>query len=252
MVNLILSSVTPAFTLVDGVLNITNTYRPLPPLVLSQMGTWTKTANAAETLAVWTAVIAPTASTRSSITVTQYVGSGNGDQGSDTVSANFFYTSSSSAGSGTEIANAYVALVNAHPRLRVVATTGGATNLVLTADAGYPLITNVAEGVNTAVFTSWTQTTAGVKSVGTAAELAALGVEGVEEGKSYITYKSKIFVDKGADGFGNTKGGYEDFTLYVESTRTVTNLDNITDGTYIDSTSTATIKTTLGAYVTKR
>lgn len=251
MVNLIKSTVTPAFTLVDGLLNITNTYLAYQPLVLSQTGKWTKTANAAETAAVWTAVVAPTASTKSQIMVVQYVGNGDGDAGSDYVRAKFTYTSTSSGGSGTEIADAYVALINNHPRLQVTASSSGATNLVITADAGYPLVTQVVETINTAVFTSWTFTTPGVLAVGAAADLIAAGVPGAETGKSYITYKTKVLADKGKKNNGTSEVSYEDFILYVESTRTVTDLDNILNGGYIDTTSTTTIKTTLGAYATK-
>jgi hypothetical protein len=251
MQNLILSSVTPAFTLVDGLLNITNTYLPYKPIVLSQTGLWTKTANAAETAAVWTAVVAPTASTKSQITIIQYVGGSDGDGGSDYVRAKISYTSSASAGSGTEIANAYVSLINAHPRLQVTATSSGATNLVITAKAGFPLISQVVESINTAVFTSWTFTTPGVLAKGAAADLIAAGVLGAETGKSYIKYSTTVLVDKGSSGNGTSKVSFEPFDLYVESTRTITDLDNILNGGYIDTTSTTTIKNTLGAYATK-
>ncbi len=244
------STATETFTLATGLLTIGGTYLPLAPLDLSKMGKFTKTANAAEQLAVNTAVLVATASTKSGFRVIQYVGPGNGDRGSDTVIVDFFDTSLAGDGTGTGIADRYVAAVNANAKLHVAATSSGATNLVITAEAGYPIVF-VKETIPSAVITSWTLSTAGILRKGSGVDLVAAGVPGAEADKSYIQYKSTIQVVGQPDSFSQKHTTTEDFVLWVESALTVTDLDAILNGSYIDASTTTTLGDTLDDYLSK-
>ena len=221
IVGLIKSTASPTFYMKKQELVITGTYQPFPNLPFQDIFDVTKTANVAETASVQTITVTRVASTEYGVRLSQIVDPGTGDNGTDRVSVSFRYTSSAGGASDSSITTDLTAMINADKKLKVTAVATSSTVVTITTETGYPQLSiyEAPASANIALATS----TAGVVAVGSAAQLTALNVQGVESTKSYITYAGKIRLRDGS-------GQVVPWTLYVESAQTVTNLDNILDG----------------------
>lgn len=219
MLGLIQSTASPTFTLSKGLLTITGTYDPFPVIPLTDIISLAKIAKVDETANVRTVTITRVASTSYGLMITQTVPAGTGDYGTSVINVPFKYTSSAGAASTQEIVDAFVALINANTRLKVVAAATADTTFTVTTDAGYPLM-NIAEAPPS-VNISIANTTPGVRAVGLGADLITASVPGAETGKTYKTYAGRVRKNKN----GNVVE--EDLTLYIENALTVTDLDNI-------------------------
>lgn len=220
IIGIIESTASPTFHMKKGELVVTGTYQGFPNLPFSSIFDVTKTANGSETAGVRTITVTRAASTAYKFTISQEVAPGTGDFGTNRVSVLFRYTSTAAAASDSSITTALTAAINADRRLLMTAVATSSTVVTITTATGYPSFNIYEADSNIAL----AETTPGVKAVGTAALLTAAGVEGVESGKSYITYAGKLRV------FEGTTPVVKDWVLYVESAQTVTALDAILDG----------------------
>lgn len=160
-----------------GVINVTTVNNRFPAVVydnITHLGAGVVTY-VGETLQVTTLSFSTSNNTTYKFTLSQEV---NGETKMQT----FFYTSDANA-SGTEIANAFVAQVNASS-FKVTAS-GTTSPIILTAQAGYPIfkVTLVAN------FSTQNTSTPGVAAAYTGAQLIAKGVEDAQAGTNYHYWK---------------------------------------------------------------
>ncbi len=239
MINLVKSTATFTATLANSRLVIGGLYAAMDPIVLSDLESVDKIANGAETAQVFTVTITRAASTRYGLFLSQFVGPSLANNGASNLNVNIAYTSTSGGASGDEIVVALVALIN-NSQLLVTAAKTADTTFTITTSAGYPVL-RVAEAPASANI-SIADTTPGVAAVGDGDDLILEGIPGAEAGKAYVEYRGKI---------RGKSGPLEPFRLFIESTHTLTTLDNIFTGAAIDGATTTTIQATAAEYVAK-
>lgn len=246
--HVIRAAASPVPSIVDGVLAITNTYlNTFQPINYANIdGLVTKTAYNAETAQVSTITFTAVASTEYGLMISQNV-QANGDNGRPEEVRVLKYTSKASGDTATTIGDAFRAQLAVGSRLQITAT--GTTTLILTANAGYPIFSVQALNANASIAIA--ATTAGVKANGKGADLIAAGFDNCVSGQTYTVYSFKYKRDTGPKN-EQALPVYDNVFIALDTTVTPSpTIDAVLDGTYIDSTSTATIKSTLGAYVTK-
>lgn len=239
------STASPTVTLAAGLLTITDSYNDtFLGVRWENLGKVTKQAAVAETANVRTATVTRAASTRYAIQIVRQLPEFNSNK-AEVLTQVFAHTSSAAAASDESIVDAFVAQINAATALQVTAAKTAATTFTVTTDTGFPLMTLTNVGAGTITFAN---TTPGVVARNTAAALELIGVpEDALEAQTYVTYSFKEKVAR------NGIVEEDDVLLVIEDslTSTVTAIDEALDGTDIDSTSTATIKSTVDPYVTK-
>lgn len=200
----------------NGVLSFTgNTSGTFVPVIYKRIKSGKKTAGTAGTAAVKTVTITRAASTEYGLTIVRSIRSTTDNQ-PDAKTMKFFHTSSTTAASGSSIADAFVAQINS------VATPFGVT-AAKTGDAVFTITTVAANPViNVGVISgaiAVADTTDAVVPVNTGAQLIAEGITAATSGINYTSYEvsceKEIAGNDGASRFQN-----EFQVLYVDPANT--------------------------------
>jgi hypothetical protein len=204
-------------TVANHILNIgATTLAPLPGRQTIDVRKIEKAAlvtAVAETRAIWTVTPTFAASQEFSIIITQII---NGTAKQMVATA---YTAAS-GGNITSLCDALRAVINANTTMQIVAS--GTTTLILTANAGYPLIPSVSQvslSSTPGVFASFTATQAGVAAKGTYAALIAQGVSSdiIVAGQSYSNFRIEYLAASSNDPGGNVSQQRNTLNLYINA-----------------------------------
>lgn len=171
------------------------------------------TAAVAETRAIWTITPTVAASQEFSILITQII---NGTP-TQMVATAYSLASGSDA---LSVCTALRSQINANTNMQIVAS--GTTTLILTANAGYPLIPSVSQvslGTTPGTFASITATQAGVAAKGTYAALIAQGVDPaiIVAGQSYSNFRLLYRAASSNDPGGNVSQMRIGMNFYINA-----------------------------------
>jgi len=167
----------------------------------------------AETRAIWTITPTFAQSQEFSIIITQII---NGTARQMVATA---YTAAS-GGNITSLCDALRSAINNNTTMQIVAS--GTTTLVLTANAGYPLIPSVSQvslSSTPGVFASFTNGTPGVAAKGTYAALIAQGVSAdiIVAGQSYTNFRLQYRASSVNDPGGNVSEQRNTLNFYINA-----------------------------------
>jgi hypothetical protein len=224
--NLIIASGdTLVATASNGVLSFTgNTSGTFIPVIYKRIKSGKKTAGTAGTAAVKEVTITRAASTEYGLTIVRSIGSTTDNQ-PDAKTMKFFHTSSTTAASGSSIADAFVAQINsvAAPFGVTAAKTGDAVFTITTVAANPVINVGVISGVIAVA-----DTTSAVVPVNTGAQLIAEGITAATSGINYTSYEISCEKEIASnDGVSRFQNEFQVFYVDPANTTAVATLDAV-------------------------